>query len=295
MPRVNALLLIGVLLLVALFRSSSALASAYGIAVTGTMVVTGMMAFVVIWRMWRWPLYGRRGADRAVPADRPDLSRRQHAQGRRRRLGAAGARRRADGGDVHLAARQPAPVREDPHDWRCRSTTWCASWRGSRRHACRARRCSSPAIPISAPTALLHSLKHYKVLHEKNVILTIETDAHAARRRRRARAASSRSARPSRACCCVSASWRRRTFRKALGHRPQARLAVRHHVDVVLPVPPRAASRPRTPACRAGRTACSSRSPAAPTTPPTTSRFRPGGWSRSAPRLRSRVQSTAVA
>ena len=54
MPRVNGLLLVGVLLLVALFRSSSALASAYGIAVTGTMVVTGMMAFVVIWRIWRW-------------------------------------------------------------------------------------------------------------------------------------------------------------------------------------------------------------------------------------------------
>jgi KUP system potassium uptake protein len=29
--------------------------------------------------------------------------------------------------------------------------------------------------PNSAPTALLHSLKHYKVLHEKNVILTVET------------------------------------------------------------------------------------------------------------------------
>ena len=45
------LLLVGVLLLVALFRSSSALASAYGIAVTGTMVVTAMMAFIVIWKM----------------------------------------------------------------------------------------------------------------------------------------------------------------------------------------------------------------------------------------------------
>ena len=44
MPRVNALLLVGVLLLVVLFRSSSALASAYGIAVTGTMVVTALMA-----------------------------------------------------------------------------------------------------------------------------------------------------------------------------------------------------------------------------------------------------------
>ena len=54
MPRVNLLLLIGVLLLVLLFRSSSALASAYGIAVTGTMVVTAMMAFVVIWKLWKW-------------------------------------------------------------------------------------------------------------------------------------------------------------------------------------------------------------------------------------------------
>ena len=56
MPRFNGLLLTGVLLLVALFRSSDALASAYGIAVAGTMVVTCMMAFIVIWRLWHWSL-----------------------------------------------------------------------------------------------------------------------------------------------------------------------------------------------------------------------------------------------
>ena len=55
MPRVNLLLLLGVLLLVLMFRSSSALASAYGIAVTGTMVVTSALAFIVIWKVWRWP------------------------------------------------------------------------------------------------------------------------------------------------------------------------------------------------------------------------------------------------
>src|SRR5260221_3704446 len=55
MPKVNTLLLICVLLLVGLFSSSSALASAYGIAVTGTMVVTVTMAFIVIWKLWRWP------------------------------------------------------------------------------------------------------------------------------------------------------------------------------------------------------------------------------------------------
>src|SRR3979411_2203424 len=53
-PRVNMLLAIGVVLLIVLFRSSSALASAYGIAVSGTMVVTAMMGFVVIWRVWKW-------------------------------------------------------------------------------------------------------------------------------------------------------------------------------------------------------------------------------------------------
>ena len=54
MPLVNTMLLIGVLILVGLFRSSSALASAYGIAVTGTMVVTACMAFMVIWKVWKW-------------------------------------------------------------------------------------------------------------------------------------------------------------------------------------------------------------------------------------------------
>src|SRR5205085_9499255 len=47
-PRINQLLLVAVIMMVLLFRSSSALASAYGISVTGTMVVTGMMGFVVI-------------------------------------------------------------------------------------------------------------------------------------------------------------------------------------------------------------------------------------------------------
>ncbi len=56
-PRVNRTLLIGVLLLVALFKSSSNLASAYGIAVTASMVVDSMLAFVVVWRLWKWPVW----------------------------------------------------------------------------------------------------------------------------------------------------------------------------------------------------------------------------------------------
>ena len=113
MPRVNALLLIGVLLLVALFRSSSALASAYGIAVTGTMVVTAMMAFIVMWKSWKWPAWLAAARDRAVPADRSDFPVRQPDQGVRRRLDAARSRRARDARDVHVAARQPAAVRQD--------------------------------------------------------------------------------------------------------------------------------------------------------------------------------------
>ncbi len=56
-PRVNRILLLGVLALVLLFRSSDALANAYGIAVSGTMVATTALAFFVVWRLWRWPLW----------------------------------------------------------------------------------------------------------------------------------------------------------------------------------------------------------------------------------------------
>jgi len=54
MPAVNWLLLFGVLVLVFGFRSSSAMAAAYGIAVTGTMVVTTCLAFVIAWKFWHW-------------------------------------------------------------------------------------------------------------------------------------------------------------------------------------------------------------------------------------------------
>ncbi len=55
-PVVNWMLLAGVWLLVVQFRNSSAMASAYGIAVTGTMVVTTCLAFVIIHRLWKWSL-----------------------------------------------------------------------------------------------------------------------------------------------------------------------------------------------------------------------------------------------
>lgn len=55
-PAVNLLLLIGVIFLLAVFKSSSALSQAYGLAVSGTMVVTTLLAFVVVRRAWNWTL-----------------------------------------------------------------------------------------------------------------------------------------------------------------------------------------------------------------------------------------------
>jgi KUP system potassium uptake protein len=173
-PRVNTLLLVGVLLLVALFRSSSALASAYGIAVSGTMVVTGIMAIVVVWRVWRWsPLAA---VALMVPFLLIDLT----------FLG-ANLLKVVEGGWVPLAL--GGFIMTIMYTWR----------RGTRLLYEKTRRQETPlqelvamlerkppvrvrgtavfltSDPGFAPTALMHSLKHYKVLHEKNVILTIET------------------------------------------------------------------------------------------------------------------------
>src|SRR5579862_425001 len=174
MPRVNGLLLTGVLLLVALFRSSSALASAYGIAVTGTMVVTCTMAFIVIWRMWRWSPFAAAGL--IVPFLVIDLT-----------FLSANMLKVVQGGWVPLAL--GGVVMLVMYTWR----------RGSHILFAKTRRLETPlddlvrilekkppqrvpgtavfltSDPKSAPTALLHSLKHYKVLHEKNVILSVET------------------------------------------------------------------------------------------------------------------------
>jgi len=174
MPRVNTFLFVGVLLLVALFRSSSALASAYGIAVTGTMVVTAMMALIVIWRVWQWPLMA--AAALIVPFVFIDLT-----------FLAANLLKIVEGGWIPLAL--GTLVMAVMYTWR----------RGTRLLFEKTRRLETPleslvkslekkppvrvpgtavfltSDPTSAPTALLHSLKHYKVLHENNVILTIET------------------------------------------------------------------------------------------------------------------------
>jgi len=173
-PRINRMLLVLVILLVLMFKSSSALASAYGISVTGTMVVTTMMAFVVVWKVWKWsPLAA---AALILPFLFLDLT-----------FLAANLLKVFEGGWVPLAL--GVWVMLLMYTWR----------RGSKLLFEKSRKLEFPLAnlvamlekrppqrvsgtavfltsdPISTPTALMHSLKHYKVLHEKNVILTIES------------------------------------------------------------------------------------------------------------------------
>jgi KUP system potassium uptake protein len=55
MPQINWMVLAGVIILTLAFGSSTRLANAYGIAVTGEMVVTTLLAFVAIWKLWKQP------------------------------------------------------------------------------------------------------------------------------------------------------------------------------------------------------------------------------------------------
>ena len=174
LPRVNRLLLIGVLLLVLLFRTSSGLASAYGIAVSTTMVADGIMGFVVIWKLWNW----RAAAAAAVilPFVVVDMS-----------FFSANLLKLLEGAWVPLLFGVVMA---------CMIWTWR---RGSAILTVKTRRIEVPLTdlikslekrpphivkgtavfltsdPSFVPTALLHNLKHNKVLHEHNVVLTIET------------------------------------------------------------------------------------------------------------------------
>jgi KUP system potassium uptake protein len=171
---VNIFLMVGVLLLVGIFRSSSALAGAYGIAVTGTMVVTGVMAIVVFWRTWHWSLLAALAL--MVPFVIIDTA-----------FLVANLLKIVQGGWVPVAFGLFLVIV---------MLTWR---RGTRILFDKTRRLEVPLLdlvenlekhpphkvpgtaifltgdPTSTPTALLHSLKHFKVLHENNVILTILT------------------------------------------------------------------------------------------------------------------------
>jgi KUP system potassium uptake protein len=174
LPRVNSLLLIGVLLLVMLFRSSSGLASAYGIAVSTTMVADGIMGFVVIWKLWNWR--AATAAALIVPFVVVDMT-----------FFSANLLKLFEGAWVPLLFGLTMAIMI--WTWRRGTVILMAKTRRievpltdlikslEKRppHIVKGTAVFLTSDPNFVPTALLHNLKHNKVLHEHNVILTIET------------------------------------------------------------------------------------------------------------------------
>jgi KUP system potassium uptake protein len=173
-PSVNQFLMIGVLILLLMFRSSSKLASAYGIAVTGSMFVDTLLAFVVLRKIFRWSTGHTLAL--VVPLGCLDLV-----------FISSNLLKIPDGAWLPLVFGMTLVL-----------TMW--TWtRGAQILTEKARRDSvsltelidilkaraphrvpGAAIfltsdPDMAPVALMHNLKHNKVLHEKNVILTVRT------------------------------------------------------------------------------------------------------------------------
>ena len=174
LPRVNRLLLIGVMLLVLVFHTSSGLASAYGIAVSTTMVADGIMGFVVIWKLWHWRAAS--AAATIVPLVVVDLT-----------FFSANLLKLLEGAWVPLLFGVAMAVMI--WTWRRGSAVLTDKTRRTEvpldelikslekrpPHLVKGTAVFLTSDPGFVPTALLHNLKHNKVLHEHNVILTVET------------------------------------------------------------------------------------------------------------------------
>jgi KUP system potassium uptake protein len=173
-PRMNAYLAVGVVLIVLIFRSSAALATAYGIAVTGVMVISTFLVSIVAARQWGW---GKRTAILVFgPLALIDIA-----------FLSANSLKIVQGGWLPIAI--AAAVFIVMETWRV----------GRRAHQERIRSESMPlalfieksdknplrvagtAVFLSArgdvvPGALLHNLKHNKVLHERVILAHVEID-----------------------------------------------------------------------------------------------------------------------
>ncbi|HWB47322.1 MAG TPA: potassium transporter Kup [Hyphomicrobiaceae bacterium] len=175
LPRVNQLLFIGVLIVTLSFRSSSDLAAAYGVSVTATMVIDSLMAFFVVWRCWHWPVW--KAAVLMVPLL---LIEQSFLTANMLKIAEGGWLPLLIGGAVALlmltwvrgTASLARVTRKNEAD---------LDWLVRKLDSKPPHRVSGTAVfltgdPTAAPTSLMHNLKHNRVLHERNVILTIKTE-----------------------------------------------------------------------------------------------------------------------
>ena len=173
-PRVNAALLVGVLLLVLMFRTSSALASAYGIAVATTMVVDGVLGFIVVWKLWQWRWW--QAALMVIPLIVVDFT--FLSANMLKLFEGAWAPLLFGASMVLLILTWQRGTRILIHKTRKTEVPIEVLLRSLEKkppHFVPGTAVFLTSDPNFAPTALLHNLKHNKVLHEHNVILTIVT------------------------------------------------------------------------------------------------------------------------
>ena len=174
MPRVNWFLFVAVLVAVALFKTSSNLAAAYGVSVTAAMVIDTLMAFFVVWKYWKWPLW------RVMALVVPLLLVEQA-------FFSANILKLLEGGWVPVTI--AACLALIMWTW-VRGTRVLAKqtkrneadldWLVRKLESKPPHRVPGTAVfltgdPTSAPTSMMHNLKHNKVMHERNVLLTIKT------------------------------------------------------------------------------------------------------------------------
>ncbi len=177
-PVVNMLLLGGILMLILMFRSSEALATAYGISVTGAMVVTTMLFFDYLRLRRGWTMIGALAL--TLPLVSLELV-----------FLSANLLKFVDGG--YVPALIALAVIVVMSTWRKGTmqvlekvrisyiplAKFIASIERESPHA--PNRVSGTAIfltsqPDFTPPALLHNIKHNHVLHEKNIILSVVTE-----------------------------------------------------------------------------------------------------------------------
>ncbi|MBN9486958.1 MAG: potassium transporter Kup [Alphaproteobacteria bacterium] len=172
-PAINWMQLFGIIVLVLAFKSSNNLAAAYGIAVTGTMLVTTLLAFELAVGAWKWrlpvaiPLFGG-----FMLVDITLMS--------------SNMMKFLQGGWVPLAlavvvfasmwtwlkGRTAVATREQ--EGSLPMTTLLSSINPSRVHRPQGTAVYLTAFSGNAPNCLLHNLKHNEVLHEQVVLLTVE-------------------------------------------------------------------------------------------------------------------------
>jgi KUP system potassium uptake protein len=174
-PRVNMLLLFGVVVLVLTFGSSSRLAHAYGISVFGSLTVDALLAILVIWKGWRWSLSATLAL--MLPFLAIDLA-----------FFGANLTKLWSGGYVPLLlataliilmwtwVRGTRILFEKTRKTDVPVTELIGMLEKSQPHRVKGTAVFLTSDPDTAPAALLHNLKHNKVLHEKNVILTVRTE-----------------------------------------------------------------------------------------------------------------------